>query len=306
MPLRKIHRGVYGNSTPWGGGDHGQERFRLCTTHLGPSDGCLARTEHHATFHPSVGMNRAVLPPESLRTPRIMDRTRFIVSIASITPTSGPRCCLRRLCSRVMAIATMLAVISAVVIAPASAEAATKPSSVETIAASLKADTIISDITTGKLSVDQLVDADLAAWPGDGSTATTPTRDQVKKEMTSEVQSVKDSGDLQVAPDIDVTASNDGRVSASASMPGSSFFSFKHLFKHWATITLDGRVAKIIVGTQAAVATAFICATPGVGALMCGLTAAIIGVIVGIYLNWPPCRGMTIYIWISDVNNTHC
>ncbi|MWJ02140.1 hypothetical protein DOU17_12865 [Clavibacter michiganensis subsp. michiganensis] len=144
--------------------------------------------------------------------------------------------------------------------------------------------------------MDQLVDADLAAWPGDGSTATTPTRDQVKKEMTSEVQSVKDSGDLQVAQDIDVTASNDGRVSASASMPGSSFFSFKHLFKHWATITLDGRVAKIIVGTQAAVATAFICATPGVGALMCGLTAAIIGVIVGIYLNWPPCRGMTIYI----------
>ncbi|AJW80755.1 hypothetical protein [Clavibacter michiganensis] len=203
-----------------------------------------------------------------------------------------------------MAIATTSAVIGALVIAPAAAEAATKPSSVEVIAASLKADTIISDITTGKISVDQLVDADLAAWAGRGSTA--PTRDQVTKEMTAEVQSVRDSGDLPVTPDIDVTASEHGHVAASASTLGSSLFSFKHLFKHWMTIKLDGKVAKIIVGAEAAVAAAFICAIPGVGPLMCGLAAAIVGVIAGIYLNWPPCQGKTIYVKIPDVKNTHC
>lgn len=227
-----------------------------------------------------------------------------IASIAPFAPASGPRHRARRLRSRGVAIAATLGVIGAVVIAPASAEASSTPSSVEVIAASLKADTIVSDITTGKISVDQLVDADLAAWAGGGSTA--PTRDQVTKEMTAEVQSVKDSGELPATPDIDVTASEHGRVFASASTLGSSLFSFKHLFKHWATIKLDGRVAKIIVGAEAAVAGAIICAIPGVGTLMCGFAYAILGVIAAIYVYWPPCRGQTIYIKIPDVKNTHC
>jgi hypothetical protein len=248
-------------------------------------------------------MDRAVPGPDPLHPPCTLTRTELIVSTG---PASVPRHHLRRTRARGVAIAATMAVVGAVLVAPASAEAATRPSSIEVIAASLQAGTIISDIATGKVTVDQLVDADLTAWAGGGSSVATPTRDEVTRQMTAEVTSLEVSGGLPATPDVDITASERGRVSASASTIGSSLFSFRRFVKHWTTITLDGRIAKLIVGGEGGIAAAFICATPGVGTLMCGFATAIIGVLVGIYVYYPICRGKNIYIKLPDVHNSHC
>ena len=213
-----------------------------------------------------------------------------------------------------LGVTTALAILGAVVTGPVPAQAATR-TSVQSVAASLQAGTLVDDITTGRVSVRQLVDTAEAAWAsGPHEGATRPDRDALTREATSEVRALRSSDGLRApTTQLDVTAAPGGGLTASVDSVAVSD-GWKHFWHkvgkaitpHLQTIRLTPAAMRIIMGAAGGIGAAFFCAIPGVGTLACGLFYALIGTLVGVWSAGLPCGNRDWYAMVPDVWNSHC
>lgn len=208
----------------------------------------------------------------------------------------------------VMAAAVAVAM-TATTLTPASSAQASEHHSVAAITESFRAGTITQDIASGRITVDDLVDADIAARTSGPDASARPDRAEITREVTAEVRQIQDpTASPRASTPIEVGVDATGKLTATPDPLAAnlSWKSFWHHVTHWSDIYLSATALKIIVAGAAGVGAAFFCAIPGVNALSCGLFYALIGVLVAIFSGYPPCRQNGAWVTIPDVKNSHC
>ncbi|PPF54061.1 hypothetical protein C5B94_08505 [Clavibacter michiganensis] len=80
----------------------------------------------------------------------------------------------------------------------------------------------------------------------------------------------------------------------------------KRAFTHWTTIHLAAWELRTFFSVGGAVAVGFICATPGVGAALCGIAGAIVTFLVGVTNGAPGCIQRGYYLSVPDFKSSHC
>jgi hypothetical protein len=210
-------------------------------------------------------------------------------------------------------VAAALVIAGTSLAAPTPAGAATAPAAAA-IAASMRAGTVMDDITAGRISVDQLADAAVAARSGGGAASTPPPdRSEVVREVTAEVEELRHPGELAApAEEIDMDVDPQGHVTASvdALRTSASWKSFwrkaKRAVTHLATVHLTSLTVRILVGASYATAAALFCALPGVNTVTCGLFYAVVGVLMTLFTTGYPCGDRGFDLEIPDLADSRC
>ncbi|WP_144407248.1 hypothetical protein [Clavibacter michiganensis] len=185
---------------------------------------------------------------------------------------------------------------------PGEAHAATTRD-IDTIASSLKSGTLPEDIVNGRISVEELVDADLASRAVETSYL---SRDEVTREVTKEVDGLK-AGHLEEVSGVNAGSRATGDpLGANLSL----WKKFKHLFKHWFTVTLDTSVILLVASGGAGVAGASAGALAIMGlaawAIVYAGIAAGAGVLAGVAFACNRTGHQKMRIAIPDLKNSHC
>lgn len=204
-----------------------------------------------------------------------------------------------------VALAAVVAVaLTATTLTPASSAQAGEHRSVAAITESVRAGTITQDIASGRITVDELVDADITARTSGPDASARPDRAEITREVRAEVRQIQDRTTAPLQVDVDAT----GRLTAAPDPLAAdlSWRSIWHRVSHWSDVFISATALKIIVGAAGGVGAAFFCAIPGVNALSCGLFYALIGVLVGMWSGFTPCREAGAWIALPDFTNSHC
>ncbi|WP_146081610.1 hypothetical protein [Clavibacter michiganensis] len=211
-----------------------------------------------------------------------------------------------RLLRRAPAVAVVLtmAVVGSLAAAPAPARAATI-----SIADSVRAGTYEQDLLSGAVSVDQVVDADLAARRA-GSTHP-PSREELVQQTREEIQDIRRSGsEADASASASTAEQSAGAVDPVAVSQRSLWSRITHPFRHWSTVRINALLGYGLgaLSTGPPAVAAAICVALGsiacaavftAGAAMLGLLATMAGTCAGK-------RHEYLYIKIPDFANSHC
>ncbi|MGJ1544809.1 hypothetical protein ACR8AC_11830 [Clavibacter sepedonicus] len=216
----------------------------------------------------------------------------------------------------VAAAAATLVVIATFAVAPPSAHAAEA-----SIAHSISQDTVEQDILSGRISIDQLVDAAVAARSG-APDAPPMSRSEITRQMSEEVQALR-TQPTTATPGSDVQDDDPGAAAGPGTGTGTGVgvgvakFSFKKLFgkikgffRHG--VTLDIPLWKVMLGNgalvTAAAVTSVACASFLV--LSCALVAgALIGASGYVFWLLHQCvrnQDRTWHLTLPDVHRSWC
>jgi hypothetical protein len=223
------------------------------------------------------------------------------VPISSISLLSRPYADSRRVLPLV-AVVGILSIVGSLAMTPGEAHAATTRDT-DTIASSLKSGTLPEDIVSGRISVEELVDANLASR---AVTASHLSRDELTREVTKEVEALK-AGHLE-----EVSGVNAGSRATGDPLGTnlSVWKKFKHLFNHWFTVTLDTSLVLTIAsgGTAGAAAGATALAIMGsvAWAIVYAGIAAGTGVLAGVAAYCHVNKSPKMQITVPDLKHSHC
>jgi len=218
--------------------------------------------------------------------------------VASAPSRRGGR--LRR--APVAGILTTAAVLAALTATPAqAAERQTPP----TVAASTQQGTLLPDIVTGRITIDQLVDADIEAHLIADPTTPAPTRAEATRLITAEVQALRDETTAAgfTASDIAASTGPEGSLSAIGRW-------FKRHFTNWTTLQVSRLSGAVIGGAGAFAQTVLFGVCTHYAQIVCAALAAAFAVSAAyIFATALKCIKLgrpTLYVTIPNVSSSYC
>ena len=214
------------------------------------------------------------------------------------TPGSrrGPR--LHR--ASVAAILTTAAVVGALTGAPA--HGAERHSAI-TVADAMRQDTLFPDIVTGRITVDQLVDADLEAHRR--AETAVPTRAEATRQITAEVRALRDETTAAgfTEAEIDAATGPEGSQSAIGRW-------FKRHFTNWTIIPVTGLQGAAIGGAGTFAQTVLFGVCTHFAQVICAALSAAFAIstayIFATALKCIRLRKPTLYVPIPNTSSSYC
>jgi hypothetical protein len=207
-----------------------------------------------------------------------------------------------------VAIAGLVAVVGSLLAAPAPAHAseAALDGARAAISASLSRGTYSEDVLSGKITVEQIVDVDLAARAAIHANATRiPTRAELIRQTTEEIADVRAHGSDSTTPELSPLAG-----SRPASDPLVESKHWWNRVTHWATISVDASKAMRAGAGAAGISTVIAGACLAEGAVVCS-AVALMGVVIASSLSLTAAwcvahKQPVLYVKVPDFTNSHC
>lgn len=229
---------------------------------------------------------------------------------SSAFPTSSPGASSRRhRTGRIMpgmAVAGLVAVIGSLIAGPAHASETTLAEARAAISSSVTGGTYEQDIISGKITIEQIVDVNLAVRSTAAATAITPapSREELTRQATQELAHLRTTGSLNT-PDLSPTTG-----SRPATDPLVENKHWWNKLSHWATIPINAQNLAIGSSVGASTLAALLGACSASGAAICAAVAGMSFLTVtGLGLEGIKCLAYgerTFYVKIPDFWNSHC
>jgi hypothetical protein len=242
---------------------------------------------------------------------------------AAIRPTRSGRMLRLRRALPAVAVVAALAVVGSLAVAPGSAQAAEV-----SIADSLSRGTLEQDIVAGRISVDELVDANLAARAA-APDLPAVSRSELTRQVTAEIQEMREHGasalegtgpqDAAADPAADTAPTAEGSAAPGDAVSDSklsfgkvkkAFGKVKHYLHHSTTVTVElwQGVAGAGVGMTAAALAALVCAAAGpvtcavAMTVIAGATGAVFGLLTACVAN----QDRWWHVTLPDIQHSWC
>ncbi|KZC95174.1 MULTISPECIES: hypothetical protein [Clavibacter] len=207
-----------------------------------------------------------------------------------------------------VAIAGLVAIAGSLLTAPTPAHAseAALDGARAAISASMSRGTYSEDVLSGKITVEQIVDVDLAARAAIHADATRiPTRAALIRQTTEEIADVRIHGAEPTTPELSPSTG-----SRPASDPLAEDKHWWNKVTHWATISVNARKAWRAGAGAAGISAVILGACLFEGVVVCTAVAAI-GVAVAASLAstaaWCVAHDQPVlYVKVPDFTNSHC
>jgi hypothetical protein len=201
-----------------------------------------------------------------------------------------------------VAVVGLVAVVGSLLTAPSAAHATEVPvaAAQAAVSASLGRGTYVEDVLDGRITVDQLVEVDVAARST--TTAGAPSRAELTRQATDEIERFRAAGS---APSL---SAGDGADAVGAPVDKSKHWWNKLV--HWGTIRMDAYVLAAAGATAGTAIAAVMGVCGSYGAIVCAAVAAMAaGTALGLSVTAAGCLSdhhRSIYIKVPDFWKTHC
>jgi len=235
---------------------------------------------------------------------------RFLLRrvVMSSSPATSPWASPRRRTGHVtpaMAFAGLVAVVATMLVVPSPAHASELhlDSARAAVSSSVTAGTYEQDLISGKISIEQVVDLDLAARATASEPA--PSRATITRQVTDEVGQLRATGSISTPPEL-----SGATVARPAGDPVGESKHWWNKLTHWGTITLDAENLAIGGSISAAFFGAIAGACGAVLAIVCAAAAGVSAATAGaLGLEAVACLAYhqtKFYLKVPDFGNSHC